>query len=223
MLKTKWILFDFGGCLDSDGIHSRVLFFDQFKKSGFLNDPEDLYHFQQAYSFSDRKIVDEGLVVNADLFSMNHTLCSLIAKQLKIPPQNAERVAHEITKKQSVYLLRNKELLTKLRRKFRLGVISNFSGNLINILKDYSLDENFEFVLDSFHAGIEKPNPAIFRMAIDLCDDLPDNICFVGDNPERDISPAKKMGLKTVLISEKFINTVADYNISNLEDLLKIT
>lgn len=223
MLKTKWILFDFGGCLDSDGLHSRCLFFNQFKKHGMLNTSEDLYNFQHAYTYSDRKVIDEGLIQDADLSTMNRVMCSLITKKLRSDESKIEQVAMAITETQAYYLTRNKQILEKLQMNFQLGIISNFSGNLVTVLREFSLAEHFNFVLDSFHIGVEKPNPAIFKLAISRCDDYPENICFIGDNPERDIAPAKKLGMKTVLISESFVNTVADYNINTLEDILKLT
>jgi len=223
MLKAKWILFDFGGCLDSDGIHSRVLFYEQFKKHGMLTGPEDLYNFQHAYSYSDRKVIDEGLIQRENLSSMNRMMCSLIARKLKADETKAERVAMAITETQAFYLSRNKKILEKLEPDFNLGIISNFSGNLEMVLEEFELHSHFKFVIDSFHVGVEKPNPVIFKLALDKCHDLPENICFIGDNPERDISPAKKLGMKTVLISNKVTNTVADYNICNLEEILKLT
>lgn len=223
MLKTKWILFDFGGCLDSDGIHSRVLFYEQFKKHGLFNSPEDLYNFQHAYTYADRKIVDEGLMKNAGLSAMNKMMCSMIAKKLKADETKAERVAMAVTETQAYYLSRNKKVLMDLEPNFKLGIISNFCGNLEKVLEEFNLLSHFDFVIDSFHVGVEKPNPEIFRIALDRCEEKPENICFIGDNPERDITPARKIGMKTILISDKVTNTVADYNINNLEELLKLT
>lgn len=223
MLKTKWILFDFGGCLDSDGVHSRCLFFNQFKKHGLLNGPEDLYNFQHAYTYSDRKVIDEGLIKKADLCTMNRLMCTLIAGKLKADEKKVDRVAMAITETQAYYLSRNSKILEMLKKNHQLGIISNFSGNLETVLKEFSLNEYFDFVIDSFHVGLEKPNPAIFQLAIERCRERPENICFIGDNPERDIAPARKLGMKTVLISESVMNTVADYNINSLEEILRLT
>lgn len=233
MLTTKWMLFDFGGCLDSDGIHSRVLFFEQFKKHGLLTSSEDLYHFQHAYSYSDRKVIEEGLIKDAGLFNMNLTMCSLIATQLlndqirhethPSASQIVERIAQAITETQAYYLARNKRILFELQKKFHLGVISNFSGNLEKILEDFALADSFEFIIDSYHAGVEKPQPAIFSLALEKCGEAASNVCFVGDNPERDITPARRLGMKTVLISDKVVHTVADYNINCLTELLSLT
>lgn len=223
MLKTKWILFDFGGCLDSDGIHSRVLFYEQFKKHGLFNSPEDLYNFQHAYTYADRKIVEEGLMKDAGLSVMNKTMCSMIAGKLKADETKAERVAMAVTETQAYYLSRNKKVLRELEPNYKLGIISNFCGNLEKVLLEFDLLSHFTFVIDSYHAGVEKPNPAIFKMALEKCEERPENICFIGDNPERDITPARKIGMRTILISDKVTNTVADYNINNLEELLKLT
>ncbi|MGZ3808699.1 MAG: hypothetical protein ACXVCE_11480, partial [Bacteriovorax sp.] len=156
--KAKWLLFDFGGCLDSDGLHSRSLFLNEFLHFGLFKKNENVSLFQDAYTYSDRMVIDQSLLVNSSLLEMNQTMCELIAHFLKIKDLNqAYLVAQSITHFQEQYLRRNKGVLDALALKYKLGVISNFSGNLKKILDGYSLAENFKFVLDSYHVGCSKP------------------------------------------------------------------
>jgi putative hydrolase of the HAD superfamily len=220
-INTKWLLFDFGGCLDSDGIHSRKLFYEQFRK---FNLTSDSTLFQEAYTYSDTKVINESLIVKSNLFEMNEKMCHLIAEKLNI--DNAVTVheaANSISHIQAFYLRRNKCILEKLYKNFNLGIISNFSGNLNVILEEFSLSAYFTFVLDSYYVGFSKPNPEIFKLAKIKCNIATNEICFVGDNIERDIIPAKNLGIKTVLISSKLSTSDADYTISSLEDLPLLT
>lgn len=218
--KIKWILFDFGGCLDSDGLHSRRLFFNQFANSNLIDPIGDETYFQEAYTYCDRKIIDENLVINSPLLRMNEIMCSLIADKIHLKNDNKIlKVAKKITETQSYYLIRNRPILERLSKEFDLGIVSNFSGNLKIILDEYSLTKNFNFVLDSYHVGHEKPDPEIFKIALMNCQTSPEEVCFVGDNPDRDITPAKLLGMKTVLINPNQISGNADYTFSSIEEI----
>lgn len=224
MMQVKWILFDFGGCLDSDGIHSRTLFLSQFSKYNLINSAEDYTRFHDAYSYSDRIVIENSLIVDSTLLEMNDRMCFYIAQKLNIADTSkVSEVAKAITEIQSIYLRRNKKILEQLNGQYQLGVISNFSGNLTTILDEFSLISHFSFVLDSYHVGASKPNPAIFNLAIEKCSSSSKEICFVGDNIERDIVPANALGMKTILISPTRKKCKADYTLTSLEELLVLT
>ena len=223
-LNIPWILFDFGGCLDSDGVHSRKLFLEQFIKFDLVKNQSNYSIFQEAYSYSDKKVINESLILDANLLLMNEKMCFYIAEFLNINDQSTiSKVASAITDVQAYYLKRNKLILEKLVPHYKLGIISNFSGNLKKILEEFELSPYFNFVLDSYHVGFSKPDPRIFELAIKTCGVSSKDICFIGDNIDRDILPAKKVGMKTILISSNLAESQADYNLSSLEDLLMLT
>jgi HAD superfamily hydrolase (TIGR01549 family) len=224
MQKTKWILFDFGGCLDSDGLHTRSLYMNQFSKSLLINPEKDIEEFNNAYTKSDTILINDSLVLNSSLKEMNEVMCLSIAKNLNInSQQKIKNVASAITKFQEIHLRRNQKIIEELAKKFKLGVVSNFSGNLLKILDDYSLAPYFTFVLDSYHVGVSKPDPKIFKIAIDQCQAPTNEIVFVGDNPERDISPARALGMKTILISSVLQKNDSDYLLRSLTELLELS
>lgn len=49
---------------------------------------------------------------------------------------------------------------------YRLGIISNSSGTLVEHLRRVGLAERFEVIVDSREVGVEKPHPDIFRLAM---------------------------------------------------------
>jgi HAD superfamily hydrolase (TIGR01549 family) len=221
-INVKWILFDFGGCLDSDGVHSRKLFWDQFASSGLKGISQ--HRFQEAYSNIDQKIIKESLLLNFGLLQMNKLMCKMLAQDLGLQDIIfTNKVANAITQDQSFYLRRNKSLLIELQKNYRLGIISNFTGNLEIILNEFALTEHFDFVLDSYHVGWSKPSQEIFHLATKLSGTEAAHIAFVGDNPERDIRPAKLAGMTTVLLGNRNNTTEADYTLESLNDLLDIT
>ena len=65
-----------------------------------------------------------------------------------------------------------------------------------------------------------KPNLEGFNKMIELSKEQPQNLLYVGDSIEKDIRPAKQVGIKTCLVWEK--STEADYSIMKFEELLTI-
>jgi HAD superfamily hydrolase (TIGR01549 family) len=204
-------------------MHSRTLFKNQFLHFGPLKTEDEHDRFENAYTFADQEVIKKALVINLGLYAMNEVMCSLIGEKLDITnPKKIKDIARAITVEQSFYLKRNRSIFLKLQNQYKLGVVSNFSGNLRKIMDDFSLSSCFDFILDSYHEGITKPNPEIFKLAIAKCKCEYQDVFFVGDNLERDILPAKKFGMKTILISGNVNNSVADYTLSSLVELLPL-
>ncbi len=96
------------------------------------------------------------------------------------------------------------ELLEFAREnKIGLGIISNWDLRLRNLLTRLNLIENFEHVLISSEFGYEKPSPLIFQEAEKLASTTKENLYYVGDKPELDYYPPRKLGWKSFLISSK--------------------
>ena len=92
-------------------------------------------------------------------------------------------------------------LLRSLRaRGLMLGVISNWTGDLDDVLLRVALREHFDFVLDSAHVGFEKPHPDIFGEALRRAGCAARQALHVGDSPEHDVDGALASGLHAVLL-----------------------
>jgi putative hydrolase of the HAD superfamily len=81
----------------------------------------------------------------------------------------------------------------------RLGVVSNSDGRVEAALAAAGLSHYFEVVVDSTLAGVEKPDPAIFRAALDALAVPPAQTVYVGDLYEVDILGARAVGMRAVL------------------------
>lgn len=95
-----------------------------------------------------------------------------------------------------------KPLLETLSRKYKLGVIANQSAGAAERLKRYGLLQYFSFILGSAEAGVAKPDPRIFQLALEKAGCAPSEAVMIGDRPDNDIYPAKKLGLKTIRIRQ---------------------
>ncbi|MBI4214448.1 HAD hydrolase-like protein [archaeon] len=81
----------------------------------------------------------------------------------------------------------------------------------------------YDDVSDALFTGepdIRKPNPLAFRRVIDFLKVGPEQAVSVGNEVEEDILPAKKLGMKTVLVGS--FNTQADFCLDSVGGLLNI-
>ena len=82
----------------------------------------------------------------------------------------------------------------------RLGVVSNSDGRVEEALRAADLLRYFDVVIDSALVGVEKPDPAIFRAALDVLDVEPGEALFVGDLYEVDVVGARAAGMSGILL-----------------------
>ena len=82
----------------------------------------------------------------------------------------------------------------------RLAVISNFDSRLFDVLANLGIDSCFEQVILSWHVGAAKPDPAIFRRALDAMNTDAASAWHVGDSPDEDAAGAMAAGLGAVLV-----------------------
>ena len=93
------------------------------------------------------------------------------------------------------------DALDELRRRgLRLGVVSNSDGKVAEALAAAGLRQHFEVVVDSTLAGVEKPDPRIFAVALETMGIDAAETVYVGDVYEVDVVGARRAGLFPVLL-----------------------
>jgi putative hydrolase of the HAD superfamily len=85
-------------------------------------------------------------------------------------------------------------------QKLRLAVVSNADGRVEAILRSIGLCSHLELVVDSHYEGVEKPDPEIFRRAVERLGVRVERTCYVGDIFAIDVRGARAAGLTPVLI-----------------------
>jgi putative hydrolase of the HAD superfamily len=83
---------------------------------------------------------------------------------------------------------------------YRLGVISNWEAWLDRLMVDLAISDFFEVTVVSGNAGIEKPNPRIFEIALEGAGVQPSEAVHIGDNPTDDIVGAAGVGIRGILL-----------------------
>jgi putative hydrolase of the HAD superfamily len=84
-----------------------------------------------------------------------------------------------------------------------IGIVSNFEMWLEELLERLGVRERFSVRVISGVEGVEKPDPAIYRLALDRAGVDAADAAFVGDNPEFDVAPAAALGMTPVLIDRR--------------------
>ncbi|MDQ0219717.1 HAD family hydrolase [Peribacillus cavernae] len=115
------------------------------------------------------------------------------------------------------------KMLDELKGKsISLGIVTNGKGPFqMDNIRALGIEHYFNAILVSEWEGIKKPDPQIFRRAIERLHVTPDECLFVGDHPENDVKAAKNAGLTGIWKKDdQWKNVQADFVV---EDLLEIS
>ena len=85
-------------------------------------------------------------------------------------------------------------------RGLKLGVVSNWDSRLRGIADGLGLCDLVDFLVISSEAGVRKPDPGIFRVALEKAGVRPEEAVHVGDLAEEDVEGARRAGIRGVLI-----------------------
>lgn len=106
---------------------------------------------------------------------------------------------------------------------FYLGLISNFEDWLEGMLIEMKVAGLFDLMVISGKEGIEKPDPAIFKLALDRSGVAAESAVYVGDHPRIDVLGAEAVGMGAVLIDRRGRHAdFAGEKISSLSQLLPL-
>ena len=200
--QIETVLFDFGGTLDADGVAWKERVHGHYRSEGLHMTAED---FAPAfYAAADR--LAGALPREADLAATVHELTSNLETELgrramRDDKARGRRAAAGFLAEASASFARNRPLLETLSCRYRLGIVSNFYGNLEAVCRGAGLAPLFRVMVDSQRVGAEKPDPAIFRAALDPLGAAPERTLFVGDSLRRDREGARRMGMDFVWIA----------------------
>lgn len=193
------MLLDFGGTLDADGVHWAPRFHQAYRAAGSAL---TIAAFEPLFAESDRRLarlpgirtLGYRAMIEAQVAILQH----LLASQAAADPS---RIAEAFHSAAVATVARNRPVLERLAKGYRMAVVSNFTGNLERCLAELNLLPLFSVVLDSAVVGISKPQPGIFSAALSRLGIPPERAWMVGDNFHADVLPAAGLGLKTCWVA----------------------
>jgi FMN phosphatase YigB (HAD superfamily) len=223
------LLFDFGGTLDANGIAWKERFHALYRAEGMEMSADT---FQSSFFVADDLLVG-GLPSHTDLTGTVHALAANLEMELgRYGASNADRgrrVASLFLADTAAAIERNRPILEALSERYRLGIVSNFYGNLEAVCRGTGLCSIFSVLVDSHCVGVAKPDPAIFRVALDALCATPDTTLFVGDSLRRDREGARRAGMRFVWLQPENIEAAdaqitppVDHAVRNLRDLMAV-
>ena len=205
--QIETLLFDFGGTLDCDGVAWKERMHAHYRAEGLTVSAED---FAAAFHAADDPLVG-GLPEDADLAATVDSLVRNLEATLArgesgrssagAVGRRGQKVAAKFLAEAEASFARNRPLLQRLEKRYRLGVVSNFYGNLEAVCRAAGLVPPLAVMIDSRKLGVAKPDPAIFQAALDALGARPETALMVGDSLRRDREGARRMGIGFVWIA----------------------
>lgn len=203
--NIRGIIFDYGGTIDSRGVHWSWIIWDGYQQAQV---PITLEQFREAYVFAERELAKVRHILPSDNF------LQLLRKKMVIELQYvaqqgwtqatqqqfdewAESIAQHCYHEAQESIAEAMPVLESLSSRFPLMLVSNFYGNIDEVVRDLGIRHFFKGIIESAVVGIRKPNPTLFRLGVDALELEAEQVLVVGDSLKKDILPAHSLGCAT--------------------------
>lgn len=205
LAAVKGIIFDYGGTIDSNGKHWAEVLWESYQdqKVGVTKE-----QFREAYVYGERYLATHPVIMPEDNFyvllrkKVELQINYLTDKGLLSNDEKTSNYILAISNQCYTFVkdLIKKEIpvLTALKERYPMVLVSNFYGNVESVLDDFGLLGYFDKIVESAVVGVRKPDPAIFGLGVDEMGLPASSIVVIGDSYTKDIVPAAKNGCQTI-------------------------
>jgi putative hydrolase of the HAD superfamily len=233
-------LFDFGGTLDFPR-HWLDRFVTHYQAAGVDIKRAEL---ESAFSIATRKAyVCSSMLRDYSLLQLVGFLVDLQFENLGVRGATAShRLLPEACSDRSIKELKSqicdsfvaeseaglaisRPLLRLFARRLKIGVVSNFYGNLDRVLAEVGLAHSISMIADSGRLGFYKPDLRIFALSLAQLGVRPHEAVMVGDSLTKDCAPARAIGMATAWLRHREFSgyeaapSSVDFTIDGLEEL----
>ena len=229
MNSIKGIIFDYGGTLDTDGVHWFHIFRQAYAQRLPQVSEEQL---RNAYVYAERHLATHHVIEPTDDFlSMLRKKIAIQTSQLGI---GDDAVTNGLAEDCDALVRTNMQaahrILDTLSARYPMVLVSNFYGNIHTVLSAYGLSGYFKEVIESAVVGVRKPDPKIFALGVEALGLQPHEVLVVGDSYGKDMTPAHDMGCQTIWLKgqgwsdkeEPTDSSCANHIIDTLTQVLEI-
>ena len=203
MSTIKGVIFDYGGTIDTNGIHWGEVIAQQYRLAG-IDIERELY--RKAYVHGERSLAKTPIIAPQDTF---HTLLKKKlaiqfeylreeTQQAQFTPDAAMHIADGCYKKVTDTIATSRAVLDQLAAKYPMVLVTNFYGNMPVVLHEFGLAGYFKEIVESSVVGIRKPDPALFALGVEALQLPAEEIVVIGDSYRKDIHPSTTLGCKTI-------------------------
>ncbi|HXG94325.1 MAG TPA: HAD-IA family hydrolase [Blastocatellia bacterium] len=223
--NTKAIFFDAGGTLiHLDSVRICRLISDELGVETFSD------KFPRAQSLAMSRVAELVAEGAGSTESLKDQFYLTLLPEIGVPEDKlTHAIEHVLALARAEMLWRKAEpqtasTLEELKeRGLRLAVVSNSDGRIRHAFEQAGLDAYFDFFIDSFLIGVEKPDPRIFQLATEQAGVDTGEAAYVGDLYHVDVVGARAAGLLPVLYDPFQLYPDADcLTIRAISDLLTL-
>lgn len=213
----KGILFDYGGTIDTNGLHWANVLWDAYRHNHVKVDKDA---FANAYKFGERALAIHPIIQPHHVFydvlflKVEQQFGYLKDNGYDLDSQAIEAIARECDRVARTSVEKAAPVLEKLASEYPLVMVSNFYGNLNSVLKEFGIAHYFQSVVESAVVGVRKPDPAIWQLGVEAQGFLPHECVAVGDSYSKDILPAKATGAKAIWLNVAGFEETAETQVS---------
>lgn len=205
MKDIKGVIFDYGGTIDTNGIHWGEVIREEYRRAGVMIEKT---LFREAYVYAERALA-KAPIINAD-----DTFCTLLHKKMAlqaeylneksypIDNEKAGEIADGCYRKVLDTLATSRTIVEELSDRYPTVLVTNFYGNMPVVLKEFGLDSCFGHIIESAVVGLRKPDPALFAKGVEALGLEPFEVVVIGDSYRKDIHPARTLGCKAVWLKK---------------------
>ena len=137
-------------------------------------------------------------------YAMVENACRKLGKEVSIDRiEYAAQIRLNYSQKSMVPKPGATEVLTQLRAEgYKTGLISDCSAETVITWDKTPFAPLFDVTVYSCVAGIKKPDPRIYHMALDQLAVRPEDCLYIGDGSSRELTGAQEVGMHAVLIRD---------------------
>ena len=216
MKAIEGIIFDYGGTIDSRGVHWSEVIWQAYCQAfeRHLDLRVEKAVFRDAYVAAERELarvrhivpsdnfhdlLRKKMVIEVDWLVANNHIDPLEAEKTSLATQVAD-LCYQATRE---CIDEAMPVLETLHGRYPMMLVSNFYGNIDEVLRDFGLRHLFKGIIESAVVGVRKPNPTLFRLGVDALELRPEQVLVVGDSLTKDILPAESLGCHTLWLKGK--------------------
>lgn len=205
----KGIIFDYGGTIDSRGVHWSEIIWNGYQAAQINVDKDS---FRECYVFAERELARVRHILphhnfyDLLLIKMRIEL-EFLAKQSKINSDIVEEKAIAIAEycynQARECIEEARPTLEALAARYPMVLVSNFYGNVESVLEDFDVRKYFDTIVESAVVGVRKPDPKIFALGVEAIGLKAEEVLVIGDSYRKDIVPAESLGCQVLWIKGK--------------------
>lgn len=205
MKDIKGVIFDYGGTIDTNGIHWGEVIREEYRRAGVMIEKT---LFRETYVYAERALAKAPIINADDTFrTLLHKKMALQAEYLNgksypIDNEKAGEIADGCYRRVLDTLATSRTIVEELSDRYPTVLVTNFYGNMPVVLKEFGLDSCFGHIIESAVVGLRKPDPALFAKGVEALGLEPFEVVVIGDSYRKDIHPARTLGCKAVWLKK---------------------